>query len=84
MSAVVSSRGRVLSSQQVRFSDAPVRLGQQMRCHREESTVSIRTNPETGDITEIILQCGCGEVTVIECSYDVAAESEGGVADSKA
>ena len=80
MSAVVSSRGRVLSSQQVRFSDAPVRLGQQVRCHRDESTVSVRMNPETGDISEIILHCGCGEVTIIECSYDDAHEP--GVVDS--
>ena len=81
MSAVISSRGRVLSSQQVRFSDAPVRLGQQVRCHRDESTVSVRTSPETGDIMEIILQCGCGEITVIECSYDVGSEPEVGTVD---
>jgi hypothetical protein len=37
-------------------------------------------NPETGDISEIILHCGCGEVTIIECSYDDAHEP--GVVDS--
>lgn len=58
-----------MSSQQVRFSESPVRLGQQARCNSEESTVSVRTDPETGDLMAIIIHCGCGEVTVVECNY---------------
>lgn len=69
MSAVLSSRGRVLSSQQVRFSEAPVRLGQQTRCSKEPSTVSVQTDPDTGDVVAIVVHCGCGEVTVVECAY---------------
>lgn len=69
MNAVATSRGRVLSSQQVRFSDAPVRLGQKSGCRTEAANVSVRTDPETGDIVAIVVQCGCGEVTVVECNY---------------
>lgn len=69
MSAVLSSRGRVLSSQQVRFSEAPVRLGQQTRCSKDASTVSVQTDPDTGDVVAIVVHCGCGEVTVVECAY---------------
>ncbi|GEM_PF-846783 len=76
MSAVLASRGRVLSSQQVRFSDSPVRLGQQARCAGEAAVVSVRTDPETGDLMAIILQCGCGEVTVVECNYGAPAAAE--------
>jgi len=75
MSAVLATRGRVLSSQQVRFSDSPVRLGQQARCAGEASVVSVRTDPETGDLIALILQCGCGEVTMVECTYETT-ESE--------
>ncbi len=70
MSAVMISRGRVLSSQQVRFSEAPVRLGSKSRCNNQDSTVSVRTDPLTGDVLAIIVNCGCGEVTVVECSYE--------------
>ncbi len=69
MNAVANSRGRVLSSQQVRFSDAPVRLGQKLGCRTEEANVSVRTDPDTGDVIAIVVQCGCGEVTVVECDY---------------
>lgn len=69
MSAVLSSRGRILSSQQVRFNDAPVRLGQQARCAKDPSTVSVQTDPVSGDVVAIVVHCGCGEVTVIECAY---------------
>ncbi len=64
------TRGRILSRQQVRFSDAPVRLGTQPRCTQSQSSVSLRTDPDTGDVLAIVVQCGCGEVTVVECNYD--------------
>lgn len=69
MSTMLSSRGRILSSQQVRFSEAPVRVGQQTRCLKEPSTVSVQTDPDTGDVVAIMVHCGCGEVTVVECAY---------------
>ena len=68
--ATSGNRGRVLSRQQVRFSDAPVRLGSQARCPQSESSVSLRTDPDTGDVLAIIVQCSCGEVTVVECNYE--------------
>jgi hypothetical protein len=73
MSAVLNSRGRVLSSEQVRFNTAPVRLGQQLRCHQDQATVSVRTDPETGDLLAIVVHCGCGEEIMIDCQYDAEA-----------
>ncbi len=75
MNAAATSRGRVLSSQQVRFSDAPVRLGQQTRCQQNEAKVSVKTDPDSGDVVAIIVECGCGEVTVVECGYSAGCES---------
>lgn len=75
MSAAAASRGRVLSSQQVRFSDAPVRLGPALaKCTMKESSVSVKTDPVTGDVIAIEVHCACGEVTVVECSYSDASE----------
>lgn len=74
MSAVTASRGRVLSSQQVRFSDAPVRLGQSSRCPREETKVSVQTDPDTGDVVAIVVHCACGEVTIVECGYGASTK----------
>lgn len=64
------ARGRILSSKQVRFSDAPVRLESQARCPQSEASVSLKTDPITGDALAIVVRCGCGEVTVVECNYD--------------
>ena len=76
MSAVAASRGRVLSSQQVRFSDAPVKLGPTLaKCTQKDATVSVKTDPITGDLLSIEVHCSCGEVTVVECSYDTATNS---------
>ena len=76
MSAVLSSRGRVLSSQQVRFSDAPVKLGPSLaKCTQKDATVSVKTDPITGDLLSIEVHCSCGEITVVECSYGVVADS---------
>lgn len=68
--AVSGTRSRVLSRQQVRFSDAPVRLGTQNRCSHAEPSATLRTCPDTGDVLAIVVQCGCGDVTVVECHYD--------------
>lgn len=76
----MTSRGRVLTRQQVRFSDAPVRLSSPafspVSCLHEAPGVSITTDPETGDVMEIVVRCNCGEVTVVKCDYeDVSEES---------
>jgi hypothetical protein len=69
MSAAVSTKGRVLSSQQVRFSEAPIRLANQTRCVPASERISLKTDPTTGDVTSIVIQCECGEVITIECGY---------------
>ncbi len=69
MSTVISAKGRVLSSQQVRFSDAPVRLANQTRCVSMAERVSVNTDPITGDVTSILIRCDCGEVITVECGY---------------
>jgi hypothetical protein len=69
MNAAVSTKGRVLSSQQVRFSDAPIRLANQTRCLPASERVSLKTDPATGDVTAIVIQCECGEVITVECGY---------------
>lgn len=69
--SAAASRGRVLSSQQVRFSDSPVRLGPSlMKCAVGEPSVSVKTDPVSGDLISIEVRCSCGEVTVVECSYE--------------
>jgi hypothetical protein len=70
MSAVISAKGRVLSSQQVRFSDAPVRLANQSRCLPTAERVSVKTDPTTGNVTSIVIRCECGEVITVECGYE--------------
>ncbi len=69
MSAVSSVKGRVLSSQQVRFSDAPIRLANHTRCMPIQERVSVVTDPATGDVTSIVVRCECGEVITVECGY---------------
>ena len=69
MSAVSSVKGRVLSSQQVRFSDAPIRLANHTRCMPIQERVSVVTDPATGDVTSIVVRCKCGEVITVECGY---------------
>ena len=69
MTAVVSAKGRVLSGQQVRFSDAPIRLANQPRCAPAADRITLQTDPVTGDVTCITVQCECGEVIKLECEY---------------
>lgn len=69
MSAVSSAKGRVLSSHQVRFSDAPIRLTNQTRCMPIAERLSVNTDPATGDVTSIVVHCECGEVITVECGY---------------
>jgi hypothetical protein len=35
--------------------------------------VSVRTDPETGDLLAIVVHCGCGEEIMIDCQYDAEA-----------
>jgi hypothetical protein len=74
MNAVISARGRVLSSQQVRFSEAPIRLANHTRCAPTAERVSVNTNPATGDVTSIVIRCDCGEVITVECGYEEGTE----------
>ena len=34
------------------------------------SAIECRRDPQTGDITEIIVRCQCGEVTHLHCRYE--------------
>lgn len=83
--ATTLSRGRVLSRQQVRFSDAPVRLAaapensvpaplQRIEPDAESCgaspAVELIRDPVSGDLTAIQLRCRCGEVTVLQMDYD--------------
>jgi hypothetical protein len=74
MSAIMTSRGRVLTRQQVRMSEAPIRLSSPSPCLQGESGVSVKTDPETGDVMELVIRCNCGEVTVVKCDYANASE----------
>ncbi|MCA9012054.1 MAG: hypothetical protein KDB01_20015 [Planctomycetaceae bacterium] len=69
MTAVVSAKGRVLSGQQVRFNDAPIRLANQPRCAPAADRITLETDPVTGDVTCITVRCECGEVIKLECEY---------------
>ena len=69
MNASVSTKGRVLSSQQVRFNDAPIRLADQTRCLPASERISVKTDPATGDVTSIVIRCECGEVITVDCRY---------------
>ena len=70
MSAVSNAKGRVLSGQQVRFSDAPIRLANQTRCPPTTERVSVNRDPTTGDVISIVMRCDCGEVITVECGYE--------------
>jgi hypothetical protein len=69
MSAVASAKGRVLSGQQIRFSNAPVRLANHPRCIPGADRITVNTDPVTGDVTSIVVRCDCGEVITVECAY---------------
>jgi len=73
MSAVIGARGRVLSSQQVRFNEAPIRLADQSRCLPTAERISVKTDPASGDVISIVVQCECGEVITVVCAYEDAA-----------
>ena len=69
MSAVIGSRGRVLSSQQVHFNDSPIRLADQSRCLPTAERVSVQTDSVTGDVISIVVRCDCGELITVMCEY---------------
>lgn len=86
MSAFHSSRGRVLSGQQVRVSSAPVTLAPMSVAPQHHhnmnpqnsiaqngagsATIRMESDPVTGEITEIHIECSCGELIVLECHYE--------------
>lgn len=69
MSAPAGTKGRVLSGQQIRFSNAPVRLANHSRCVPGADRITVNTDPATGDVTSIVVRCDCGEVITVECEY---------------
>jgi len=69
MSAVISAKGRVLSGEQIRFSDAPIRLANHTQCVTTAERISVKTDPTTGNVTSIVIRCECGEVITVECGY---------------
>ncbi len=64
------TRGRILSRSQVSVSESPVALGEKQKCVQRKAAVSLKTDPSTGDLLEIRVECSCGEVTILECHYD--------------
>ena len=70
MSVTTKSRGRVLSRQQVQISASPVAVGEGHRCSHGTPQVHMKTDPQSGDVLEIHIRCGCGDDIVLECHYD--------------
>ena len=67
-SAVKPSASRILSSAAVRMSSdrAPVGGVMEEAC---ASNPKNETRQRNGAISEIVITCGCGQQTVIECDY---------------
>lgn len=63
-------RGHVLSGQQVRLSGEVVSLTERLNCSTPQPKVSLVTDPGTGDVLEIHVECSCGEHIVLDCHYD--------------
>ena len=67
-----STRGRVLSSEQVRLSAQPVRVGGRTAANGDDGADAPgvqEVRNAAGDIVEIHVRCACGDVTVIACDY---------------
>ncbi len=75
-----ATRNRILSGGEVRVSAAPIRVGANSAMGMQSG--SPHTNGEAhhaptvkevrdaaGNVTQIHVQCGCGQTTVIECEY---------------
>jgi hypothetical protein len=63
---------RILSAAAVRVSNdrAPVSATADRDCG---TAPRIETRQRNGAISEIVITCGCGQMTVIECDYGDAA-----------
>lgn len=70
---IESSRSRVLSENDVQISAAPVRVGGIPLPPREskaECEASVReVRDDANRLSEIHVQCSCGESTVVICEY---------------
>jgi len=62
---------RILSAAAVRVSNdrAPVSSAADLAC---AASPRIETRQRNGAISEIVITCGCGQQTVIECDYNDA------------
>ncbi len=70
---IESSRTRVLSGSDVQVSAAPVRVGGKLAPHKEPASdceASIREIRDAANrLTEIHVQCSCGNTTIVVCEY---------------
>jgi len=67
-----SATARILSAAAVRVGSDRVPVGRAL----EEACAAnprIETRQRNGAISEIVITCGCGQQTVIECDYNEAA-----------
>jgi len=75
-----ASRSKILSGGDVRISAAPVRVGANsafgsnagMPHHHGDADGTPKVQEvrdASGNVTEIHVQCGCGQTTVIACEY---------------
>lgn len=67
---MLKTRGHVLSREQVKVSGDTVSLTDRIRCNEKQPTISVQTDPVTGDVIEIHIACSCGEQIVLDCHYD--------------
>ncbi|MCA9050332.1 MAG: hypothetical protein KDA89_16465 [Planctomycetaceae bacterium] len=68
------SRGRLLSGQQVRLREEPVRVGlppavTDAEEHSPGGSHIEQVRDVSGNVTEIRVCCPCGHVTIIACDY---------------
>ncbi|MCA9060003.1 MAG: hypothetical protein KDA85_15960 [Planctomycetaceae bacterium] len=86
MAVFLSQRGRVLSGEQVRVSNAPVviggesadRPGRDLHTHSApaKAHVTVIRKPGAADICQLRIECDCGEIIVLDLDYDQPGDRE--------
>lgn len=82
----LSPKGRVVSGRQVRVSSAPVVIGAEsagsslqaasdQHSHSSANVTAIR-DPATQDVTQIRIECACGETILLDLTYGPSALHE--------
>jgi hypothetical protein len=69
---VKPATSRILSAAAVRVSNDRAPVGPRSEAACTESP-KVETRQRNGAISEIVITCGCGQRTVIECDYNDAA-----------